>query len=186
MPQGSFNVSRLLEELGLKNIIEMPVRTEIQPTLNLNSMAGQVPVHNGGCALFGAVQSAVAGEASALSVSSLDPGGCVLNWAFLPNTPFYVQIIEGPPTWLTGPTECTAQNFTVDPIDSRVWRGTVAAFTSTILPFFSGPITLPNTHFAPLLIPKGFTLNFIVAAANLAYSGLSVCLTGIKATQSEE
>ena len=78
MAQGAFNVSKLIEQLGLKNVLDMPVRENIQPVIALDSMAGFVPANIGRRFLAGGIPPANVAEFSTFELISLDPGGCVV------------------------------------------------------------------------------------------------------------
>lgn len=182
MPQGSFNISRLLRELGLKNIIEMPVSETIQPVLPLASMLGEVPVHVAGAAIFGGSQAQVAAEWGVLELQCLDPGGAVL--LFILQAAFNLQVrIEmdtTPTTWLTGPTALPPLNFTANPTLSVANKGTRVAGPSSIIPEFG--IGFPAQDFGAFLIPRGSFLRLASTTANQVLAG-SIAICGIAATE---
>lgn len=179
MPEGSFNVSKLLAALGHKNIVEMPVSKNIQVTMPLNAMAGKTPLHAGGVALIGGFVTGIVAEFSAMAVQCLDPGGGVVQWADGGGVT-EARVSPTLPIWLTGPTALTVQNFTRTPTISLGYVGTLAAPLATT-PYFTGQ-AMPNSNYAPLWVPRG---SWFVMTANLANStrtfGVAWC--GIEATE---
>lgn len=188
MPVGSFNVSALLRQLGHKNVIQMPVRDDIQATMPLASMAGQVPVHVGGCAVFGCFQTAIAAEGGALEVVCLDPGGGILQWIESSSGPFRLTIGTAPAVWLTGPTPAVPQHFTNDPTATTAQFGTVAILAfPTDIPYFigGGAGGVPNSAFAPMYVPRGSRVLVQASAVNAIFAG-NVGWCGIQATEGGE
>lgn len=186
MPTNSFNVSRLLEELGEKNIIEMPVSKTIQPVIALDTMRGQVPLHQSPIALFGGFVAATLGETSAFEITSLDPGGVNLIWfnnSEAVGGPVNVNVnTTGTPLAFlaVGPTVHPPTNFGVDAILSTVLSGTAAAITNVTARVLQ---INPGTY-APLHIPRGQRCIFRTAVFNQNLSW-GICLQAINATEAD-
>jgi hypothetical protein len=186
MPTGSYNVSKLLGQLGHKNQIEMPVSKNIQVTLPLESMSGQLPVHNYGSVMLGMQTGAVSGEFGMLAIQSLDPGGFVVEQIYNPsNVKFYIHVQDAAPVFVTtGPLSCSPQNFSSEPSVSIGTYGTTATQNNTGVPqFYTRPIL--NGTFAPLIVPRGKWLLLGSGSANTVVACM-VQGCGIGATQSEE
>ncbi len=180
MPQSSFNISRLISRLGLKNIIEMPVRGDIQATIPLTTMYGQVPVHVAGSALAGGVGPSAVGEYTAFELQCLDAGGLVLNWTY--SDIMAIRISETPLVWLSGPTNLPLQHFSSEPSASLCRMGTMAAISWNVYP----PVTLncSVSDFAPLYVPRGSFVQMWTGTANQSRR-VTFCITGISATEAE-
>jgi hypothetical protein len=186
MPQGAFNVSRLLRELGLKNIIEMPVRTEIQPTINLDSMAGQIPVHVGGVAIMGGKAQANALEASAFKLTCRDPGGGILmSIQRGASSILRMDLFDGASqtAWgAAGPVPMKVLNFTNNPtrsiLESGSWAVTAGADAIEIAQFVGAP------DYAPLYIPPGGVLELSGNVVNSSRT-LTLLYCGITATEAD-
>lgn len=182
MPTGTYNISRLLRELGLKNVAEMPLRESIQPVIPLASMAGQVPVHVGSVALSGGVASAAAAQRSAFQLQILDPGGAVLQWVHdLSDNVSGIFTSETPLVWSTGPTLTRVVQFNNGvPSPSIMNMGAVAGGALLTDPEIGE--LMPVAQFAPLYIPRGHYLQIIDTATNDEFR-LTVCWCGITATE---
>lgn len=182
MPTGSYNISRLIAELGFKNVAEMPVLPSIQPTIPLASMAGQVPVHVGSVALGGGVASAVVGQRSAFQLQVLDPGGAVLQFIHdITVNASGIFVSDTPLVWATGPTPTSVQQFNNGPPSpSLVSLGAVAGGAALTDPEVT--VNFPVAQFAPLYIPRGSYLQLIDSATNKEYR-TTICWCGITATE---
>lgn len=187
MPTGSYNVSRLLEELGLKNVLEMPVRPEIQPVIQLDSMAGQVPAHVGSVALIGGQTGAQAGELSIMDLNVLDPGGGILmfvNRRTL-NTFYEIRLSTVPTAFATvGPTRLTNLNFTNGPPTPSFADVGSTLEAATGITFQFGDSGFGWSGYAPLYVPRGTHLKISTLGVTQELRiGLGWC--GITATESE-
>lgn len=186
MPQGSFNFSRFVRELGLKNVAEMPVRETIQPVINLDVGRGQYPIHTGATAVAGGMQTGGVATKTVFQLHSLDPGGLVLNWIM----GSYLQVVmtcdEMLTGWVVGPIACPAQHFTsgLQSI-STLNKGQSIIADSVIQPNFTLQTAVFVQGFAPLYVPRGNTVRIITAAINQTMFA-SFSWTGITATQAEE
>lgn len=181
MPTGTYNISRLIRELGLKNVAEMPVRESVQPVMPLATMHGQVPVHVGGVAVWGGARTAVVGEFSTFQIQCLDPGGGILQWVKQVGTATLVwELTAASQIWLTGPSTLQRQDFTNNPSPSVAEIGTIAAAGAATLPEMGEQI--PNSNFAPLYVPRGSFVRFTQSASNVT---LRMCFgwCGITATE---
>lgn len=188
MPTGNFNVSRLLAQLGHKNVIEMPVSKNIQATLPVASMAGQVPVHPAGVTMAGGYQVATVGEYTVYEIQSLDPGGFV--WQFSESktaTDVVLAVTPNKIAYLTaGPIVHPNVNFTSNFSLSRMTSGTtVLPGSTTTKPRFGANEFFNWNGFAPFLVPRGMNLQIHCVSANTAlYLTCGWC--GIAATENEE
>ena len=183
MPTSSYNVTRLLAELGLKNIIEMPVSSTIQPTLSLDSMAGQVPLHQSAVSMFGGDAPSVVGEHAGIQIKSLDPGGVVLEWFEQTNpVAMIMQMMSGTPiAWDTGPTLLPSQTFGEAPVQSTVEFGYTIGIPPSNTPRVLGIL---RPRWGKLLIPRGSFFVIRNIAANFPIS-FGLQLTAVAATESE-
>lgn len=187
MPQGNFNVSRLLRRLGHKNQLEMPVLETIQATIPLASMAGQVPVHVGGVTIGGGNSSSAIAEYSGFQLHSLDPGGLVVQWIHNDaNISFYMGLSDTATTWLSGAGICVPLNFTNNPSVSVLEFGNAASPVSSLAPQFKGQgLLVPSGDFAPLYVPRGSYLTMLSKSSNTSVR-MSFCWCGIMATEAGE
>lgn len=186
MPTGSFNVQRLTAELGLKNVIEMPVGLSMQAVIPLETMAGMVPVHQSPQAMFGGLAQAFAAEHSTVEISSLDPGGVYLE---------YFQQSGGVPTTVSvrtgqnpviysgvGPIVNPPQDFQTDGVLSTVTHGTVVAAPLANTPeLLLGTLALVH----PIWLERGQRIVISALTANAAFR-FNLVLMAIVATQAEE
>lgn len=182
MPTGGFNISELARQLGEKGIIEMPVSKNIQLTMPLDTMAGQVPAHVAGVAMFGGLQTLIAGEASTFALQCLDPGGGIVVEISNCDVPYSeLEVTTTAPAWLTGPTACARQDFTNNPCQSVAFFGTQAVSVVFDKPIISTKVGPPV--FAPLYVPRGswLILRSIVVASIRRWA---VTWCGISATES--
>jgi hypothetical protein len=185
VPQTSFNISSLIARLGLKNIVEMPPRLDIQATIPLGTMYGQVPVHVAGVALIGGYQASVVGEQVMFELQCLDAGGGVLQAvAFDSAVRVYRMIISTTPVvWDTGPVAMDTQQFSNEPTLSVGRSGArIAALTADYPTIINR--TCP-TPFAPLYVPRGQYIQVQNNIANLD-SACTFYWCGISATEGEE
>jgi hypothetical protein len=184
MPQGSYNVSRLLQELGLKNVVEMPIADNIQTVLPLPTMAGHVPQHNGRVALFGGVQGGVVGEFSLFDIHCLDPGGGIVLGAASDLAPKDVILRPTPPTWGgVGPVAVPASDYTNDPTVSVCTKGSQVAAVGFTAPRMYQSIQ--PSPLAQLYVPRGQHFRILSTTVNAQVS-LHIQWIGIGATESEE
>ena len=185
MPAGAFNVSRLLASLGHKNVLEMPVRPDIQTVIGLGTMAGQVPAHVAGSVVFGGTQPAVAAELATYEIQSLDPGGLVIqdvtqDFSTL-NTVWRVSAT--PIAWTTGPTPLVPQHFTNSPSLSLARMGASVTGVLGTEPEFRSEWF--RQAFAPLVLPRGMNLQFIGVSVNVGLRMNFSCV-GIAASEGGE
>lgn len=183
MPQGSYNITRLLREWGLKNVVEMPLRETVQPTLNLDAMKGQYPVHVGGVAMFGGFVAAVGGEHAGMEIQCLDPGGGILMGVDSAGTlTLELELSPTPVVWATGPTAQPAQQFNNNATVSLSLQGNRVAGPSLVIPRINSQQIASS--FAPLYVPRGAFLQLFSDTANSA-RGFAVAWCGILATESD-
>jgi len=76
---GAFNITRLIAELGLKNV-DLDLIERIQPTMNVGDLSDVTPPHVAPSAIFGGFQAAVPGEVWAMEIQCLSPGGAFIDW----------------------------------------------------------------------------------------------------------
>lgn len=188
MPQGSFNVSRLLRAVGLKNVIEMPVTQTVQPTIPLMTMAGQVPVHTAPQAFGGGVFLGSVGEASVCEIVSLDPGGVIVQTLDTGGGSVIVvpTLQDAPFVWgLAGPIALPLeQTQPLTPVVSLMNLGSGGGAPASTLPRFAGRDPFPNVS-PGFYLPKGRRLILSTLSLN-ALLPISVILLGIQATEAEE
>lgn len=188
MPQGSYNVSRLLAELGLKNVIDMPVSQSIQPTIPLASMLGQVPYHSAPMALFGGdVVGAAAPQHSAIELVSLDPGGGLLLYFYQspgaapPRLRIEITDPAFPMAWTVGPVNHPAQNFGDEDVLTTVASGTTLNAAPAVAPTI---LELLPASAPALWVPRGKRVRVINAVSGGFGIGFALAWMGIAATQS--
>jgi len=183
MPQGSFNISRLINELGLKNVIGMPVSERLQVVLPLDTMQGQVPLHQGPVAMFGGQLPGVVGEFTTWEVQSLDPGGCIVEQVIQDAaivTTYELTAPATPTAFDTGPAFLPPVQFGATPLLSTVRFGQTIAGVGATGPRFQSLLQLRPA--ARLFIPRGEVRVFKSFAANTAIT-LAVTLSGITASE---
>lgn len=188
MPTGSYNISRLIDELGLKNVSGLEVVERIQPTLALNSMAGQLPVHVAGSAIFGAAIGPFIAEHGGLQIQSLDPGGFVVQFVQSTTVQTFVLEVKQVPAVFgaIGPIACAAEQMNSGPPTLSTCNvGTVALGPPTTAPVFAAGVSMPGGKFAPFLVPRGQFLMLTTRAQNVS-ALYAVGITGIAATESGE
>ena len=175
----------MLAELGLKNVLELPLAKTIQATMPLGSLAGQVPAHVGSSVIWGGLQGAVVGQVSTFELHCLDPGGGVFNWwhqsSFQNICTMALQTVET--VWLTGPFACNPMQMNNNPSVSRFSRGTNAVIHTAADPEIQLP--MPSSNYAPMYIPKGSFLT-ISPASTTAAMRFVMSYTGITATEGGE
>lgn len=187
MPQGSFNFSRLVRELGLKNVVEMPVRETIQPVLNLDVGEGTYPVHVGPMAISGGKEAGQAGEKTVFELHSLDPGGVVLNWiTMVANTSSWVEMDGTVTAWsASGPNPGTVLHLTNGPRSIS----TLTFGTDALVALDGDPrIALEGIRapeFGHLFIPRGQYFR-IITGANAQSLYCCFCWCGIGASAADE
>jgi len=185
MPQGSFNVSRLLRRAGLKNVVEMPVLETIQPVMPLGTMYGQVPVHVPPMSMIGGLPGPTVGEESVIDIHSLDPGGLIVQSfrEFTANV-ITVTIRAAPFVFITqGPILLVHQVMSNEgaPL-STVNIGTGTGLTGQLPNFLE---IGPGQGFAPIFIPRGQHMILSMETANLLLRH-SMVLIGLPATEGGE
>lgn len=170
MPQGSLNWTRFVRTLGLKNIVEMPIRETIQPVIPLDVGRGQIPVHSGSLAWAGGKANAAVAEYSCFELVSLDPGGIVILWVQCQSNVTWAPAVSAVPvTWgIVGPTDLPPVQFTDTPSISTMTSGTeaVPAFSLTTSPRMRGISEVYGGGFAPLHLPHGRRFTAYNTAAN--------------------
>ena len=185
MAQGAFNVSKLIEQLGLKNVLDMPVRENIQPVIALDSMAGFVPANIGRRFLAGGIPPANVAEFSTFELISLDPGGCVV-FGLIQAAAFASQLVtvtQTPPVvWgLSGPVAHNVQPFGSEPSACRLNAGTVVAAPSSLNPVFD---LMGAGWNVPMFLPHGSRMIVTARTANASFNMTFQCM-GIAASQFE-
>lgn len=184
MPSGNFNISRLISELGLKNVSEMPPAQHIQTVIPLDTMRGQVPLHQGPVGLFGGATPNAAAEFSAFEIVSRDPGGCVITWLhqITPVVTLSIIMPQIPVIWgAFGPVNLPAQNFGSDPIQSTVAVGTIITGAPLQRPLFTD---IPAGMYAPLFLPPGTRVLVQNVIANTLF-WFTLALMGIQASEGD-
>ena len=183
MPEGSYNVSQLLRELGVKNVTEMPVLQDIVPVIPLSTMRNVVPLHQGPVALFGGNLTSVLAEFCTLEIVSLDPGGCIIQWFRDASLVIYeIERLAAPVVWAaSGPLVVPAQNFGTTDLMSVVNRGTIAAISPGLPAMTAGFDAIQ----APLFLPRGARARITNVVPNSPFSS-NLCLAGVMASQAEE
>jgi len=87
MGTGSFNISRLIAELGLKNVPDMAIVERIQPVVNVGDLAGQTPPHVPPSAIFGETAPGAVAQRAFLEIQCLSPGGAFVDWITIDGAP---------------------------------------------------------------------------------------------------
>lgn len=182
MPANSYNISRLIAELGLKNVTELPLAERIQPVISLDSMRGQVPLHQGPVGLFGGLTATSLLEYSLFELISLDPGGLVICFMYHSLLSGFISVRTDVLAWgAFGPTPHPAQQFGNTPVASLVNSG-----TTLVVPSVDEPIIgqLEAGSYAPLYVPRGSRAVFQTLSINTAFN-FGIQVMGITATQPE-
>lgn len=182
MGTGTYNVSRFLRELGLKNVAEMPVRETVQPVLPLGSMYGQVPVHVASVCMWGGIGIPVGGTFTRYEITCLDPGGGILQavWQVAPVLSFEIQLTTTPVGWDVGPTLLAPVHFTNEPTPSIANIGNTAAGVGIDHPRFD--FEVGRSAFAPLFVPRGSQVQIVSEALNVG-ARVNFLWCGITATE---
>lgn len=182
MPQGSFNISRLIAQYGLKNVSELPLAERVQPVISLDTMRGQVPMHQGPVALFGGNVGAQAGQYGTFECISLDPGGFVVSFVFISLASGFITVTNEPVVWGgLGPIPHPPQNFGNQPIASVVNSGTTPIVPTVVHPVVPG---IEPGAYAPLFVPRGSRIVFTTLSVFQGYN-FSIQIMGVTATQPE-
>ena len=160
MPQGAFNVSRLIAELGLQQIRgdEMRVLESIQPTMQVGDLSDVTPPHVAPSAIFGSVLIGGVGTAGGVQFHSLAPGGSFVEWitfdSTATNATFGIQTVDPAFPTLLPPGGQTSR----DPVQTIVRTGAVGflpgiagspviSSTAAILSFSNRPVFVPRGTF---------------------------------------
>jgi hypothetical protein len=172
----------------MKNIVEMPVQTSIQPVIALETMRGQVPLYQAPVAMFGGLIAAFLAEFGTLDVASLDPGGCIVKFfqqGISVGQPVTMSIITtGTPVVFAGvgPTLLAPQTFGETPPLTTVTTGTVIGapptFTPTILDMTGA------WDSTALWLPKGARMVMTALIANQSIR-FGIAIQAIEASQTE-
>jgi len=183
--QGAYNVSKLIEQLGLKNIVEMPVRENIQPVIALESMSGYVPANIGRRFLAGGIPPSNIAEFSTFELVSLDPGGTVI-FGLVQAAAFASQLVtvsQTPPVvWgLSGPVVHNIQQFGSEPSLAQLNTGTTAVGPGILDPIFD---LMGSGWNVPMFLPHGQRMLIVARASNTAFN-LTIQAMGIAASQFE-
>ena len=78
MPQGSFNISQWIRQLGLKNVTEMPVLERLTPVVQAGNLEGWTPRHEPPTRMATIDLNAVAGQVAAFELQSTALGGSLV------------------------------------------------------------------------------------------------------------
>jgi hypothetical protein len=184
MPQGNYNISRLIGEFGLKNVTELPLARDIQAVIPLDSMRGQLPLHQGPVSLVGGSVPAAALEYSAIQLTSLDPGGLiVMGFSTIGGVLiFSVTTSQTPVVWgAVGPFAYVPTQFGRDPMQSVIQGGTTAAVPNPLTPTL---LELRGDQYAPFHLPRGWFCLIQCVTVNSAFI-CSIPLMGIRATEGD-
>jgi hypothetical protein len=167
MSNGTFNLTELYRQLGIKNP-EPGVRETVQPVLIVGDLSGLTPLHVPPTGLYGGAIISVGGEYSKIQVTSRAPGGSEIR-AYLNGT-FLKMAIAGPsaglvahPDW--GPLSNSACTALVEAgtdaaqtivgqapyfknVQMQVWPGGGGLFIPT------GKTLLLETHTVAINVPQ--------------------------------
>jgi len=82
---GAFNVSKLIEQLGLQTVSgdTMRVLETIQPTMAVGDLKDVTPPHVAATEMFNANPTGAAGEVGIVELQCLAPGGGFIEWVFV-------------------------------------------------------------------------------------------------------
>jgi len=129
MPQGTFNVSRLIAELGLQQIKgdEMRVLETIQPVMNVGALSDVTPPHVAPSAMFGGFAASGPGVAGTVQLQCLAAGGGFIEWLTIQSTTTAVSIrvLDTPITGMT--PFANAGRLSRDPVVSIAAVASIAA-----------------------------------------------------------
>lgn len=155
MPQGAFNVSRLIAELGLKPVDRNVLRVleSIQPTMVVGDLSDVTPPHVAPSAFFGGLLIGGVGTSGALQIQSLAQGGSFVEWLTFDSAnttaTFSIQTTDpGLPTILAG------FQASRDPIVGIARRGDIAVVTVDA-PVISQDAAIISFAPRPIFVPRG-------------------------------
>ncbi len=166
MPTSAFNISRLIAELGLKDIRDIPLVERIQPVLTVGDLTAQTPPHVAPSAIFGELISQVVAENGVFEIQCLSAGGGFVDWISVASTAVNLHIKVRPtaiaaseaivqPLGLTSrdPILSVARQGTILPSGDR---GAVASQSALFMGFAPRSIFVPRGSFFSL---EGGTVN---------------------------
>jgi len=158
---GAFNVSKLIDELGLKTISGETLRIleTVQPVLNVGDLEGVTPPHVPASALISATEAAAGGLAATVQVQCLAAGGAIVEWVIPHGAIPPAMFLRG--AGVAGLAPLAVQQISRDPIVSIASSGDGVAL--------SGGVPLDPTvfyNFGPngIFVPTGsfFILQAVV------------------------
>ncbi len=167
MPEGSLNIGRLVQQLGLKNVRELPVEPSIQPVIIAAQASDLVAPLTPPQAWSGREQAAVVGEHGAMQLLVLNAGGAWVDVWFgrfrgAGELDFRIRIDPGDPLTVDPLTPGTGQIFNTGPIDvsSAFSSGTTSVASSGFIPSFYGGAANSAAHpgLKDVFVPTGFRL----------------------------
>ncbi len=166
---GAFNITRLLAELGLKNVQDLPITERIQPTISVGDLSDVTPPHVAPSAIFGDFQAALVLFRALFEFQCLAPGGAFVEWISWESAVANGNIRIRPAA--IGP------GLAVLPVAGQASRDPIVSIgrSGVILPsgLPSGAIINANAVFVsfsprPMFIPRGQFLSVESGATNAA------------------
>lgn len=156
MGTGAFNVSRLIAELGLKQLTgeELDVLEKIQPVLQVGDLSDVTPPHVAPSAIFGAFIGGGVGTFGGVQFQSLAPGGSFVEWITFDSTTtnanFMIETTDpGFPTLLAAAGQASR-----DATQTIVRTGALATINA-LAPVISSTAAIISFTTRPIFIPRG-------------------------------
>jgi len=171
MPQGTFNVSQLIAELGLQNIGQgeiLRVLDSIQPTMSVGSLEDTTPPHVPPSALFGAFEATAPGLFSTVQIQCLAPGGAYVDWVVSQSTtPIEMRVVTVDPGATT--LLAVAGQTSRDAIVSIARHDAIAAIATPFV-FIEDDSMFMQFGKHPIFVPRGSFFTISSFLANLTFS----------------
>jgi len=186
VPQGTFNVSALIAELGLQNVTgdEMRVLQSIQPVLAVGDISGNTPPHVPPAAAFGALVLGGGATFGTMQLQSLAPGGCFMDWFTFQSaaTSLNVTVREGnvaPGMAVVAP----AAQLSRDPVVSIATNGAQAAGVGAPAILVNNTTVRHDFSPHPWFIPRGFSVVFQSIVVGVLIFNMAFGIREVPATE---
>jgi len=166
VPEGSFNIGRLVAQLGLKNVRELPIAENIQPVMIAGQGGDLVAPLIPPQAWAGREIIAVIGEHAAIQLQVFGTGGAYVDVYFgrfrgAGEIEFRLRIDPGDPL-VVDPLGIASQTFNTGPVNvsSLFLSGTTTVAASSLIPAFaaSSSSAAPLPGVLGIFVPNGFRL----------------------------
>ncbi len=166
MGSGAFNITRLIAELGLKNVSELDVIERIQPVLPIGNLSDLTPPHVAPSALFGNFLPAVVALFGVFEIQCLAPGGAFVDWfSYIGSGDIGVRILVTPQI-PAAPIIAPAGQASRDPVVSVARSDNVVFGGGFEIPTFRQNQNFFTFSARGMFIPRGSFVNFQSQSSN--------------------